>query len=91
MSKYLSCYYDHYFKYNKDELSRDHFVEKELPKLREEVHKCLLLNNYFWAVWALKMLKPDRLSDEKVFNYDFADARIQMYNHVKMLYFNEEH
>ena len=88
MRRYLSEYYDKFFKGNKDEVSRESLVEKELPKLTEEVRRCLLLNNYFWAVWALRMLKKDKLEDDKVFNFDFAEARIKMFNHVKRLYYS---
>ena len=42
-----------------------------------------------WAIWSLKMLKSDRLEDDKVFNFDFAEARIRMYTHVKERYFSE--
>jgi hypothetical protein len=63
------------------------FIESELPKLRDETQKCLLLNNYFWAIWSLRMLKPERLGDPTVYNFDFAAARVAMFKHVKNLYF----
>ena len=49
----------------------------------------MLLNNYFWGIWSLRMLKEEKLGDPNVFNFDFAQARIDMFNHVKALYFKE--
>jgi hypothetical protein len=57
--------------------------------LRDEVHRCLLLNNYFWAIWSLRILKSEKMGDPGVFNFDFAEARMQMFEHVKTLYFNK--
>ena len=63
----------------------DDYIKTELPKLTEEVHKNILLNNWCWGIWALKMLKPADVTSETVFNYDFADLRVQLYLHQKKL------
>lgn len=47
----------------------------------------MLVNNYFWAIWSLRMLKDERLGDTTVFNFAFAEGRVAMYKHVKELYF----
>jgi len=86
IKEYLGHYFKHYRPTDGDEAE---FITKELPKIRDEVHKCLLLNNYFWAIWSLRMLKEEKLGDPKVFNFDFAQARIDMFNHVKTQYFKE--
>ena len=41
---------------------------------------CCQLNNFFWAVWSIELLKPDTYAEEGIFNYDFADARIHMFD-----------
>lgn len=55
--------------------------------MREETRRCMLVNNYFWAIWSLRMLKDERLGDTTVFNFAFAEGRVAMYKHVKELYF----
>ena len=54
-----------------------------MSQVRTEVNKCLQLNNYFWAVWSMRILKEEKLGDSTVFNFDFALARVEMFNHVK--------
>lgn len=86
----IRCYLQQYFrKYytNLTKVSEESFIENELPIIRAEVHKCLLLNNYFWGVWSMKMLKPEKLGDTNVWNFDYFKARVEMFNHVKGLYF----
>ena len=86
IKRYLGHYYKKFSK--KDEEKKD-YISRELPKIKEELHRCLLLNNYFWGIWSLRMLKEEKLGDPNVFNFDFAQARIDMFNHVKALYFKE--
>ena len=50
------------------------------------MRKQLLVNNYLWAVWSLRILKEENEGSNTCFNFDFADARIHMFNHVKNLY-----
>jgi len=47
----------------------------------------MLLNNYFWALWSIHILKEDRLGDPTVFNFEFIESRIRMQQHVKTEYF----
>ncbi len=67
-------------------ISEKDYVNTETPKLLEETRKLLLVNNYMWAVWSLKILKESNEGSTNVFNFDFADARIHMFNHVKSFY-----
>ncbi len=84
MTLYLDQYYSHYLEV-KGGVSKSEYIEKNLAKLRVEVNKCLVLNNYFWGVWALRILKEEKLGDSSVFNFDFAQARVDMFNHVKKM------
>jgi len=86
ITRYLCHYHKHYYYTGKDD-DLEAYVQRELPIVRDEVYKCLLLNNYFWAVWSLRMLKDEKLGDQNVFNFDFAQGRVEMFNHVKSLYF----
>jgi hypothetical protein len=45
------------------------------------------LNNFFWAVWSIRMIKEENFSDAKVFNFDSAVGRVKLFNKVKELYF----
>ena len=88
---YLSQYYWNYKPLAEGETrsaqGQDAYIDKEYPIFLAEVRRCLLLNNFFWAIWCLRMLKPEKLGDPEVFNFDFAEARIAMYEHIKGLYF----
>jgi len=87
MKHYLAHYYwDYHQVEDKSKAGEDSYVTSEYPKFKQEVHQCLLLNNFFWAIWSLRMLKPESLGNPDVFNFDFAEARVAMYNHVKHLY-----
>lgn len=72
ISKYLTRYYNKYSDINKSEITIEMYLEKELPKLKDEVNKCLVLNNFFCAVWSLMMIKDEKLGDDKIYNYDYA-------------------
>jgi len=38
--------------------------------------------NFYWGVWALCMLADEDVLRTDVFNYDFAKARVEMFNLV---------
>jgi hypothetical protein len=84
MRLYLDHYYEHYFT-GKETSNKSDFIASTLPQLRSEVNRCLQVNNYFWAVWAMRILKEERLGDSTVFNFDFAHARVEMFEHVKKM------
>ena len=82
---YLSHFYQNYYK-SKSTETEEQYLAREVPLLKQEVYRCLLLNNYFWGIWSLTILKKENIGNPNVFNFDFASARIAMYNHVKDLY-----
>ena len=42
-----------------------------------EVKQCMVLNNYYWGVWAIMMLSDADETDNNVFNWDFAFGRCE--------------
>lgn len=48
------------------------------------------MNNFYWAVWAILILKKEDYGRKNVFNFDFLDFRIQMHTMVKELYFEKQ-
>jgi len=60
----------------------DAFIEKEIDLLMKQVYDCALINNFFWGVWALSLLTPDIYAKDGIFNYDFASARVGMYQKI---------
>jgi len=38
----------------------------------------MILNNFFWGVWALMLLQDSDITSEKVFNYTFAEGRAML-------------
>lgn len=87
VSEYLTQYWAKYHKQQEGE-TQEQFLEREAPKLLKEARACMLLNNYFWAIWAMHILKEERLGDPTVFNFGFVESRIRMQLHVKQLYFS---
>ena len=77
MKSYLKCYYERKASTAGEDYNT--FEKKTLPRFRREVEACCLLNNYYWGVWALAVLRDKDVCDEKVFNYEFAISRIKMY------------
>lgn len=70
-------------------MTRDSFISNELPSLKKETYRCLIVNNFFWGVWAIENLKKQHYGNTTVFNFDFLSYRIQMHNLVKDLYFDK--
>jgi hypothetical protein len=49
----------------------------------------MLLNNYFWALWSIMMLREENYGRTDIFNLDFADARVHIYNHAKNIFYDK--
>ena len=45
----------------------------------EQTKQCMVLNNYYWAVWAIMMLTESDETDRKAFNWEFARGRTVMH------------
>ena len=81
MSKvYLIRYFD---KYISEELKNKYsdsntFVNAVIDEFMGQVWNCCILNNLFWGVWALSLLKPEDCTEPGIFNYDFAMSRVEM-------------
>jgi hypothetical protein len=75
--QYMRAYFQKYMKHSIKQNYKDcdDFVNKELATLLEQVWACSLLNNFFWGVWALALLKPESCTTKGIFNYDFAHFR----------------
>ena len=58
-------------------------MESSIDQLMVEVYNCALANNVFWGVWALNLLKPEEYSNSNIFNWDFCNARIEMFLKIK--------
>lgn len=54
--------------------------------MKEEVIRCMILNNFLGGLWALQMIKDINRTD--IYNYDLAKARIEMYKLVKAKFWN---
>ena len=44
-----------------------------------EVHQCMVLNNFYWAVWAVMMLQEADEVNPNAFNWDFLAGRCEMH------------
>lgn len=41
-----------------------------------ELNKCLLLGNYFSAIWGLNAIKLENFGNSEIFNFDFVNAKV---------------
>ena len=41
----------------------------------KQVKQCMVLNNFYWAVWAIMMLNDSEETDAKAFNWEFLVGR----------------
>ena len=84
-SRYLSLYFERYLQSDvKAKFSKsDEFLSQYLEQYLKQVYNCALLNNLFWGVWAISLLKPDNCTEPAIFNYDFAMSRVEMFYKVK--------
>lgn len=79
----IRCYLACYHKVKKIEVPFDQFFESRIEQLEKEVHKCMILNNFYWAVWAYMILKDKEICKEETFNYFFSAHRAQLQKHCK--------
>jgi hypothetical protein len=61
----------------------DSFIEDKFDEFYRQILNCLLLNNFFWGVWALALLSEHEYCKPGIFNYDFAHARCLFYQKFK--------
>ena len=45
----------------------------------KQVKQCMILNNYYWGVWAVMMLSEADETDPNVFNWDFLEGRCDLH------------
>ncbi|CDW90830.1 choline ethanolamine kinase [Stylonychia lemnae] len=86
ITKYLERHYEKYFQGDKTQVSLEDYLREEVPKLLQETRHLMLIANYMWAVWSLKILKDENEGSDKCFNFDYLDCKIQMFKLVKQLY-----
>jgi len=79
MKSYLKCHFEKIQASSPTPKDYAQFEKETLPKFRREVETCCLLNNYYWGVWALVLLRDKDVCEERVFNYEFAISRVKMY------------
>lgn len=51
------------------------WASAELPKFMREVECCLILNSFYWCVWAIMMAKEEEECDHTIFNWEFCRMR----------------
>jgi hypothetical protein len=62
VKEYMRVYF---LRYMKEEIKNtygggvEEFIAMDYPSLLQEVWTCALLNNFFWGVWSLALLKPE--------------------------------
>lgn len=44
-----------------------------------ETKNCMVLNNFYWGVWAIMMLAEKEETDVNAFNWEFARGRVLLH------------
>ena len=44
-----------------------------------DVERCLMLNNFYWCVWAIMMAKEEEECDATIYNWEFCRMRIILF------------
>ena len=86
VKKYLERHYEKYFEGDKAQVTIQDYLRDEVPKFIDEVRHLMLICNAIWAVWSLVILKKENEGSDTCFNFDFLDARIQMFKKVRSVY-----
>ena len=84
VKEYMKVYHAKYMRQDLKE-KYPNFVETQYPNLLKEVWTFALLNNFFWGVWSLALLKPEDCAEKGIFNYDFAHFRCLAFEKIKTL------
>ena len=72
---YLNEYWDKYMLAGvREEYFDKHFFVQVMKRpFVNEIYKCAVLDNFYWAVWAIKMIEDPTEQG----NYEFAQARVE--------------
>jgi hypothetical protein len=49
----------------------------------------MIANNFYWGIWALTILNPNDVTNETVFNYEYANIRTRLHKHLVALWGSE--
>ena len=52
-------------------------IETELDGFVRNVVRCMILNNIYWGVWGVLMIKPEEINDD-IFNFGFTQGRLEL-------------
>ena len=86
MLVYLKRYYKcHMPEEQKLEISREHFLQNELPILKKQVAACRMLQDAQWAVWTINML-PESELEKPSFYAHYCIDRMKMFKQKKEKY-----
>lgn len=84
---YLSMFYDQH--QISKEISKEKYIEDELPQFIENLFCWMLLDCYNWCIENIISIEEDKVND-KIFNYAFAGSRIQIIEYLLSLDFFKE-
>lgn len=72
VSFYLGLKYEHKLEdQEKDTVSKEEYVTEHIQQTLTNLFKCMILNNIYWGVWGILMLKDEDVNKD-VFNFGFG-------------------
>lgn len=71
---YLSLMHEYIYD---GELSKEQYIEEELPLFLENLYCSMILNGFYWGIWSIVLI-DDKDINEKIFNFAFAKYRIEL-------------
>jgi|LauGreDrversion4_2_1035121.scaffolds.fasta_scaffold524412_2 hypothetical protein len=57
---------------------RPDYAHYTLQQLVRDVKNCMILNNFYWAVWSLVTLKQQDYKNPKAFNFEYCRLHGEM-------------
>ena len=79
---YNQLYFDQFMDPKPTVTFEEYWAETK-DKFIADVNKCLLLNNFVWAVWAMMIMSDKQVYDDDTWHWKFLPGRIEGYRMQK--------
>ena len=53
----------------------EQYCSQNLEGFMQEIDQCMLVNNFFWTMWAIVTLKENQETDHTLFNWELCRQR----------------
>jgi len=46
----------------------------------KEIEQCLIVNNFYWTMWSIMMLKEEDELDHTIFNWELIRMKVELFS-----------